>query len=428
LRLAIDLRTLLWIGVLAALIVFRGPVFLSLLPFVIGLVLANLIEPIVGFFERWGRLPRGVAAALALALVVGVVGYAGTWLATELTRELIQLSRLLPAHQDAAVELFNTFLAWGQRMFQELPAEVQAYLQQAAQNVARSGTELAAAAVDRVLDAVAAVPTISLVLALAVVATFFFAKDRYVVHSVLVQALPARVREVAAEAQDKILRDLASFFRAYFILFLISAALAATGLLFAQTRYWIVLSVVLAILDSIPMVGPALVLLPWAGYALYMGAVGQAVVLAVTCAVMFVVRQVLQPKLLGDSVGVHPLLMLLALWAGLVTVGVWGVIVGPAAVIALKAAHKAGVFSQAWWPAGGGKKAADGRSERPVAAAAAVQPAFAPAASGNEPSGFPAAATPAGESGEAARSSRAAAPAGEGGEAARSPEAAVAGE
>src|SRR5690606_40537764 len=70
------------------------------------------------------------------------------------------------------------------------------YLQQAAQNVARSGTELAAAAVDRVLDAVAAVPTISLVLALAVVATFFFAKDRYVVHSVLVQALPARVREV----------------------------------------------------------------------------------------------------------------------------------------------------------------------------------------------------------------------------------------
>lgn len=345
-RLAIDLRTILWIGVLAAVIVFRGPVLLSLLPFLIGLVLANLIEPVVSFFEQRTRLSRGVAAALAVVLLVVVLGYVGTWMATEITHELIQLSRLLPAHQSAAVEMFNTLLAWAQGIFQELPDEVRAYLQDTAQDMARSGTELATAVVNRLLSAIAGVPTITLVLVLAIVATFFFAKDRDVVHPALLQALPVRMREVAAGARDKILLDLGRFFRAYFILFLISAALAAVGLLFVETRYWIVLSLVMAVLDSIPIVGPAFILLPWAAYALYVGAVRQAVILLVLCAVMFVVRQVLQPKLLGDSVGVHPLMMLLALWAGLVTVGVWGVIVGPVVVISAKAAHKAGLFSR----------------------------------------------------------------------------------
>lgn len=368
-RLAVDLRAILWLGALAALIVFRGPVFISLLPFVIGLVLANFIEPIVALFEQGARMPRGVAAALAVALLVVVLGYLGTWMVTEITHELIELSRLLPAHQRTAVELFNTFLARGQGIFQELPDDVQALLQETAQNMARSGTELATAAINRMLAAVANVPTVTLIVAIAIVAAFFFAKDRDVVHPALLKALPLRMREVVAEARDKILLDLARFFRAYAILFLISAGLAAVGLLFVDTKYWIVLSLTLAVLDSIPIVGPAFVLLPWAAYALYMGAVRQAVILVILCAVMFVVRQLLQPKLLGDSVGVHPLMMLLALWAGLVTVGFLGVFVGPAVVIAVKAAHNAGLLNRR-------AEEVDARGDgAPVAAAERVQDA-----------------------------------------------------
>src|SRR5690606_13366427 len=150
--------------------------------------------------------------------------------------------------------------------------------------------------------------------------------------------------QTVADARDKILLDLGRFFKAYGVLFLISAAQAAIGLSLINARYWLVLSVIMALLDSIPIVGPGFVLVPWAVYFLYVGLLKEAVILLALFVIMFVVRQVLQPKLLGDSVGVHPLMMLLALWAGLVTVGVWGFIVGPVVVIVAKAAYDAGLF------------------------------------------------------------------------------------
>lgn len=343
-RFAIDLRTILWLVALVVAVVFRGPIFLSLLPFLLGLVLANFIEPIVTLFETRARMPRAIAAAVALAVLVIVVGYLGTWVATEMANELIELSRLLPTHQRTAMDIFNSVMAWGQNIFQELPDEVQTYLQDSVQNLARSATEWAGTIINRVLGTIAAVPTATLIIVIGIVATYFFAKDRDIVHPALLRILPLRMRQTVADARDKILVDLAGFFKAQLILFIISAVQAAIGLAFVETKYWIVLSLTMAFLDMIPIVGPGFILVPWAAYALYVGAVKQAVILLALFVIMFAVRQVLQPKLLGDSVGVHPLMMLLALWAGLVTVGVWGFIVGPVIVIVAKAVHNAGLF------------------------------------------------------------------------------------
>ncbi len=288
-----------------------------------------------------------MAAAVGLGVLVLVLGYLGSWATSQIAHELIELSQLLPVHQRTAMEMFNSFLAWSQGIFQDLPEEMQTYVQDSVQDLARGATELAGAVINRVLTAMAAVPTITLVLVIGIVATYFFSKDRDVIQPALVNALPARMRATVATARDKILVDLGRFFKAYIILFFISATLGAVGLSFVDTKYWLVLSLTMAVLDSIPIVGPAFVLLPWAAVSLYMGAVRQAVILAVLCAVMFVVRQVLQPKLLGDSVGVHPLMMLLAIWGGLVTVGALGIIVGPVVVIIAKAIRNAGLFGKA---------------------------------------------------------------------------------
>lgn len=378
-RFAIDLRTIIWLIVAAAVVVFRGPIFISLLPFLLGFVLANFIEPLVALFERRTRLPRAMAAAVGLGVLVLVLGYLGSWATSQIAHELIELSQLLPVHQRTAMEMFNSFLAWSQGIFQDLPEEMQTYVQDSVQDLARGATELAGAVINRVLTAMAAVPTITLVLVIGIVATYFFSKDRDVIQPALVNALPARMRETVATARDKILVDLGRFFKAYIILFFISATLGAVGLSFVDTKYWLVLSLTMAVLDSIPIVGPAFVLLPWAAVSLYMGAVRQAVILAVLCAVMFVVRQVLQPKLLGDSVGVHPLMMLLAIWGGLVTVGALGIIVGPVVVIIAKAIRNAGLFGKAMADDEEGAAVKDS-SEIDVAAAVAAESAGTTAA------------------------------------------------
>src|SRR5690606_2551252 len=220
--------------------------------------------------------------------------------------------------------------------------------------------------------------------------------------------------QTVADARDKILLDLGRFFKAYGVLFLISAAQAAIGLSLINARYWLVLSVIMALLDSIPIVGPGFVLVPWAVYFLYVGLLKEAVILLALFVIMFVVRQVLQPKLLGDSVGVHPLMMLLALWAGLVTVGVWGFIVGPVVVIVAQAAYDAGLFRFGADEGGEGGGGGGGTDRR--AGAASAVPAEGPGPAGPAGAAAPAvadapAAAPASAAGAASAGAAAPAPA-----------------
>ena len=389
-RFSIDIRTVWWLIALAAVIVFRRPVFIALSPFLIGLVLANFIEPVVALVETRTRFSRAIATALVITLLVVVLGYAGTWVVTQMANELIELSRLLPQYQQGAMDLFRTFLTWSQGIFQGLPEEVQEYLQDSAQTLSGRATELTATVINRVLNTILGVPTVILIFVIGILAAFFFSKDRDVLHPALLRALPLRMRQTVADARDKILLDLGRFFKAYGVLFLISAAQAAIGLSLINARYWLVLSVIMALLDSIPIVGPGFVLVPWAVYFLYVGLLKEAVILLALFVIMFVVRQVLQPKLLGDSVGVHPLMMLLALWAGLVTVGVWGFIVGPVVVIVAKAAYDAGLFRFGADEGGEGGGGGGGTDRR--AGAASAVPAEVPGPAG--PAGA-ASATPA---------------------------------
>lgn len=325
-------------------IIFRGPIIAALLPFLLALVLAYLIEPIIDRLERRIRLPRAAATLITIGALVIVAGYVGLWILTNVYNELLELTMLLPAHQKTATELFNTLIARGQEIFQELPREVSSYLQEEMTNLSRKATELVGTITNRLLGAVAVLPVVAVVSTITIIATYFFAKDKEIVHNTLLRAAPLRLRPTVATARDKILVDLAGFFKAQLLLFLINTAIAALGLYFIQTNYWIVLSLTLGILDLVPVVGPGLVLIPWAIIGLLLGNVKLALQLITLLAVMFAVRQILQAKILGDSTGIHPVLMLVSLWVGIVMFGVWGFAVGPVLIIVGKAVWNAGIF------------------------------------------------------------------------------------
>lgn len=340
----IDYRKIILLLAIVLVIIFRGPIIAAVLPFILAIVLAYLIEPIIAWLERRIRLPRAAATLITIGALVVVVGYVGLWVATNVYNELIELTMLLPAHQKTAMELVNRVIARGQEIFQTLPRELAPLAQEEMTNLSRKAGELIGTITNRLLGAVAALPIVAIVSTITVIATYFFAKDKDIVHNTLLRAAPLRLRPTVAEARDKILLDLAGFFKAQLILFLINTAVAALGLYFIQTNYWMVLSLTLGVLDVVPVVGPGLVLIPWAIIGLLLGNVKLALQLVSLLAVMFAIRQVLQAKILGDSTGIHPALMVVSLWVGIVMFGVWGFIVGPVLVIVGKAVINAGIW------------------------------------------------------------------------------------
>jgi len=85
-----------------------------------------------------------------------------------------------------------------------------------------------------------------------------------------------------------------------------------------------------------PIIGASLVFWPWALFSLISGNYAYAVGLLVINAACFVSRQLLEPKVLGQQIGLHPLLVLIGIYTGMKVFGVIGLFLGPALLVVAK--------------------------------------------------------------------------------------------
>ena len=103
-----------------------------------------------------------------------------------------------------------------------------------------------------------------------------------------------------------------------------------------EISYPFVLALIIALVDILPVLGVGTVLNPWALWMLITGDYGFALALFITYLIIFVVRQFIEPKLVSKQFGIHPLITLMAMYAGLRIIGLAGLIIGPIILMVLK--------------------------------------------------------------------------------------------
>jgi predicted PurR-regulated permease PerM len=109
-----------------------------------------------------------------------------------------------------------------------------------------------------------------------------------------------------------------------------------------KNSYVFVIAICIAVFDILPVAGSGGILIPWSLIALVSGNVGQCVGLLILYAVITVIRQYIEPKIVGDSLGVNPLVTLAGLYFGLKLFGFMGMFIVPICVMTLKAFNDAG--------------------------------------------------------------------------------------
>lgn len=338
-------RPLVLALIVAILVYFRQYIIASLLPFFIAFVLAGVIEPAVRLLEKHLRVPRSTAVIGVLSAVLVIGGYATTLIAAKILSEMVDMAGQANVYQRMILDISRDLLDRLQQVDDELiPAPVHQALLDTVEGLARTGRDLISASINHVLGAFAALPSLMIVTIITVLSTFFIAKERSSISGNLLRLAPKRWREPLGGAQERIVVDMGGFLKAQLVLFAITTSVAALGLFWMGTRYWLSLAIVAGILDLIPIVGPGFLLFPWAAISLFLGETAAAIQLVVIFLAMFIARQLLQAKILGDSIGIHPLLMLVSLYAGIVSFGVQGFIIGPVLVIIGRALWNAGLF------------------------------------------------------------------------------------
>lgn len=144
-------------------------------------------------------------------------------------------------------------------------------------------------------------------------------------------------REEFAVIHEKFGVFVRTYLRVQGVVLLLTMAVCMAGLWAIKNPYYILLGIGIGLLDALPLFGTGTVLTPWALVELVAGRGGKAAVLIGLYVLCYILRQVLETRMMAKGMGLSALETLVALYAGLELFGVWGVVLGPAALMISKA-------------------------------------------------------------------------------------------
>jgi sporulation integral membrane protein YtvI len=310
------------------------------LPFVIGVFLAFILEPALRFMTSRLHLSRGGAAAILVLVMVGAALFLASWTLTRIAAEVTELYGYLPQYYGE----FNRVIAEILRVVGDISEQLPEPLARAAQDQWNRLYSLLSALVSGAGGVVRTVPSFTINTVFTFLATFFVMKDRAAIGAFLRSLLPAGAFAHFKNVEMDMLGGIAGFVRAQTVLILVTMAINILGLTLLGSRYAVALGMLLALLDLLPIVGPGLVYLPWIGYQLIWGTVSQGLGLLALYGIVSLLRQVIQTQIVGREMGLHPLVALFSLYAGVKLFGAPGVIYGPLTAILLKTLWASGVI------------------------------------------------------------------------------------
>lgn len=329
-------------------------------PFLIALAIAFLINPLVNFFEKKGRMPRILSVIVSLFIIIALFAGLITLLIAEIVSGATYLANVVPQHLDTLIAYVEDVFA-GQiipfynhitSMFSKLDAGQQNTIMDNIQNVGkRFGTTVGSFIQKFFLNIPTIIswfPSTATVLIFSLLATFFISKDWNRLTAFMGRLLPDKAMDSSKTVFVDLKKALFGFVRAQLTLISITAVIILIGLLILRVDYAITIALIMGIVDIIPYLGTGAIFIPWIIYEIIAGDMGLAIGLGVLYVVVLAQRQIMEPKILSSNIGLDPLATLIALFVGFKTIGFLGLIVGPVTLVIISTLHRANIFRDLW--------------------------------------------------------------------------------
>ncbi len=334
-------------GALFLLYLLFDVVFTVLLPFLLAFLLAALTHPLARRLSARMRLPLGVVSVTLTFFSLFVLGALCYLFFSTAVTEMGRLVALLGDENSEIYARISQFFDTVRGLFSKLPqgfsrlfsfatdiiGDPQTFFYAQLQGfVARLGEALPTF----VAGVLRALPRVLFFLLVTVIACFYFSLEYTKITGFLSGVLP-RGMGARLPVIGKSLRATAGkYVAAYGLLFLITFGELLVGLFFVGADYVLLPAIIIAFLDLLPILGVGVALIPWGVFALVLRDTRLGVGLLVLYLVITVVRQVVEPHIVGKSLGLHPIPMLVGLYAGLTLFGIAGALLGPLLLLAGK--------------------------------------------------------------------------------------------
>lgn len=331
-------KTFVFLGVTLA-ILLGGRYLLPLLaPFLLGLGVALLAEPVVATLAK--RWKRGWAAGLGVSLTLAVLGVIVTFVGAVVVQQLGRISHRLPELAGSAQQALTALQDGLVQLTAGAPESIRPRLQQTILELTGDGAgltrQLAGQLPGVLTSALGTVGNGALGLGTGVVAAYLISGRLPSLKQTVAAKLPDSWRNKTLPALRRVKTALFGWLKAQLKLCTVTWGIVAAGFLLLGIPGAIGWAAVVALIDAIPVLGTGTVLVPWAVVSFLRQESARAIGLLCVYGVAAATRTVLEPKLVGKQLGLDPLATLLALYLGFRFWGIPGLLLTPILASAAK--------------------------------------------------------------------------------------------
>lgn len=311
------------------------------MPFLVAFIIALTLEPCIRFVMRKTKLKRKASSILvfviAIIIIVGLLIWAGATIVSEASNLLTSLNEYF----EKGYALVQDMLSKIDFSRLQIPENIMNTIQESAMEFLGTLTEWAKNALTGAINFLTSIPTIGVYMVVTLLSLYFMCVDKVYMIDQLEHHLPQTwVRKIGVHLKG-LVKSLGGYLKAELTLVLISFVISVIGLYIfhfvgLNVEYPLLMALIIGFVDLLPIFGSGTFMIPWAVLSACTGDFTLAIAILVLWAIMSIVRQMIEPKIVSGHIGIHPIFTLIAMYTGFKFIGVLGMIIGPILLIVLK--------------------------------------------------------------------------------------------
>ncbi len=338
-------------------ILFVGVLFLTAayfilpvaIPIITAFITALFLNPAVRMLQYRFKFKRKLSVIIVYIAFLVLISIIGTYVVTKVVTQVIQVAE----NADTYISQVEDFVFEWEEDYNQLANQfpdkyTDAFEETMSEQFDDFKEKSKVIDINKVTNWASKLPQYLVSFLVYLIALFLFMLEMPRLKAKSYEYMTTKTAEKVRFMNSRLSYVIFGFLKAQFLVSLIIFIFSLIGLLFIAPKVAIIMSLIIWVVDFIPIIGSIAVVGPWALYVFLTGDVVFGTKLSILAIVLLAIRRTVEPKVMGRHIGLSPLATLIAMYLGLKLIGFLGFFVGPLIVIAFNSAKEAGIIKMNW--------------------------------------------------------------------------------
>ncbi len=316
-----------------------------LMPFIIGLIIAVIFRKLIDFIEKKTRIRRPFVSIIILIIFYGILvlilSIIGARVFTFIKDVFGQLPDLYRYSIEPALdEVMNNFI----EQFPDIKPFVEEFMLNISDTIFSFVKNASTTVISTITGLAGKLPSLLIKLIFTIVSSFFFTIDYYKISDFAIRQFKGERRKMVIRLKNNGIGTIAKFIKAYTAIISVTFLELSIGFWILRIPNPFLFGAMIAVIDVLPILGTGAILLPWSLIAFILGNTKIGLGMFILYIIITVVRQTIEPKIVGQQIGLHPIITLILMYVGAQLMGVLGLLLLPVIATIIKTLNDEGTL------------------------------------------------------------------------------------